>query len=134
MHRIGRETAINTTVRAVAWLGALLLSGNAIASSELPHGAKCRQEIRAVDDQADVDIQAIGRLITLLEEEVDDRAIASGGQLDRLRERLDAAKLQRTGLLDKQHDDLNMIRARCDRLREDAKRTAAPDNAALSER
>ena len=50
---------MNTTVRAAGLLAALLLSGSAIASSELPHGAKCRQEIRAVDDQADADIQAI---------------------------------------------------------------------------
>jgi hypothetical protein len=132
--RIGRQTGIHATVRAACWLAALALSGNAIAGSDLPQGAKCRQEIRAVDDQADVDIQAIDRLIILLEGEVGDRAMPSGGPLDRLRERLDAAKLQRTSLLDKQHDDLNVIRARCDRLRDDVHGAAAPVDAALSER
>jgi hypothetical protein len=124
---------MDATMQVIRLLAPLLL-GNAIASTELPPGAKCRQEIRAVDDQADGDVRDVNRLIALLEDEVGDSAIASGGQQDRLRARLDAAKLRRSSILDKQHADLNAIRARCDRLRDDARHAADPTDAAGSAR
>ncbi len=77
---------------------------------------KCRQDIRAVNDQADVDIRDNDRLIALLENEIGDRAIASGEQSmqDRLRARLADARTHRSDILDKQRDDLSALRDRCD--------------------
>jgi hypothetical protein len=107
-----------------ALLAAPFLFGTAMADTELPPGAKCRQEFRSVDDQADTDVRDVDRLIDLLEGEMGDSAIASGGQefQDHLRARLETAKARRSDILDKQHDDLNVIRARCDRLRDEQQR------------
>ena len=102
-------------------LAASLDLGAAVAPGDLPPGTQCREDIRAVDDQADIDMRDINKLIALLEDELGDRATASGEQ-DGLRARLVAAKTRRTDILDKQHDDLNVIRARCDRLLEDGRR------------
>jgi hypothetical protein len=111
-------------IALITLLATQLLVSTAVANGDPPSSAKCRQEIRAIDDQTDIDVRDINRLIALLEDEVNDRAIASGGQdlQDRLRARLGAAKLHRSSILDKQHNDLNAIRARCDRLRDEAKR------------
>ena len=100
-------------------VAAPLLFGAALASTELSPGATCREQIRSIDDQADTDVRDVNRLIALLENEVGDSAIASGGPdvLDRLHVKLDAAKTRRSEIIDKQHDDLNAIRARCDRSR-----------------
>jgi hypothetical protein len=103
----------------------------AVVHAELPPGARCRQDIRAIDDQADVDMRDANKLIALLEDELDDRAIASSGQgmQDRLRARLAAAKTRRTDIFDKQHDDLNVVRARCDRLSEQERASGSHDPA-----
>jgi hypothetical protein len=113
---------MHAMILVTIWLPAALWLGTGASANDLPPGTICRQEIRAIDDQADVDMRDVNRLIALLEDELGDRAIASGGQQDRLRARLDAAKLRRVAILDKQHDDLNTIRARCDRMRNDAER------------
>ena len=115
-------------------IGALVAAafqlGTAAADTELPLGAKCRQEIRSVDDQADADVRKVNELIVVLDGEIADSAIASSGQdlQNSLRARLEAAKTRRSDILDKQHSDLNVIRARCDRLRDEQQRsgTAAP--------
>ena len=61
-------------------------------------------------------------MIATLEGEIGKRAKSSGEEdvraHDQLRVRLEAAKLRRSSILDKQHDDLNAVRARCDRLRD----------------
>jgi len=116
---------MSVTLRATSALLFAVLSGVAVADTELPPGARCRQDIRLVDDQADTQIQELNRLIVLLENEVGDRAIAAGGLQDHLQQRLAAAKTRRSDLLDKQHDDLNVIRARCDRLRDEKQREGA---------
>ncbi|MET0230451.1 MAG: hypothetical protein ABW186_05910 [Rhodanobacteraceae bacterium] len=111
---------MHATILAMSTLLAALLDpGIAVHDGDHPPGTRCRQEFRAVDDQADVDMRDVNQLITLLEDEAGDDAIASGGQdsKDHLRARLAAAKTRRSDILDKQHDDLNVIRARCDRLR-----------------
>ena len=106
------------------WLLAPFLLGTAPGITPLPPGAKCRQEIRSVDDRADADVRDVNRLIALLEDEVGDTAIGSGGQdlQNGLRAKLDAAKKRRSEILDKQHEDLNAIRARCDRLQDERQR------------
>ena len=107
-----------------------LMVGNAAGGSELPVGTLCRQQFLAVDDQADADLRNLNRLIALLESEIADPALSPGapGFKDGLRDKLEAAKLRRSEVFDKQHDDLNSIRARCDRLR-DAKRRPDPADA-----
>jgi hypothetical protein len=124
-----------TELAMITLFVAPLLAGAPIANSEPSKSMRCRQEIRAIDDQADIDMRDIDQLIDRLQDEVGDRAIASSGQdvQDGLRARLDAAKLRRSGIFDKQHDDLNVVRARCDRL-PDKKRPAADlDDAAPSD-
>jgi hypothetical protein len=98
--------------------------------SDSPPGTKCRQEFRAVDDQTDVDMRDVNQLIALLEDEVADPATASGAEdtQDHLRARISAARTRRSDILDKQHDDLNEIRARCDRMRHEQRRESAPDD------
>jgi len=105
--------------RTLALFAALLLSSVATAGSEAPSGASCREEFAAVDDQADKDMQDINRLVSLLEAEIADPALSPSGPAfsDGLRVKLDAAKLRRSEIFDKQHHDLNAIRDRCDRLR-----------------
>ena len=119
-----------TELAMITLLVAPLMTGAPIANSEPSQSVSCRQEIRAIDDQADIDMRDIDQLIDRLEDEVGDRAIASSGQdvQDRLRARLDAAKLRRSGILDKQHDDLNVVRARCDRLPDKKVHAADPDD------
>jgi hypothetical protein len=116
-----------TVIAMITLLAAPLCAATALGNP--PSSATCRQEIRSIDDQTDSDVRDINRLIALLEDEAGDRAIASGGQdaQDRLRTRLEAAKLHRSSILDKQHDDLNAVRARCDRLRDEQRRAAEID-------
>ena len=118
-----------TSLAMITLFVAPLLAGAPVANSEPSQTARCRQEIRAIDDQADVDMRDIDQLIDRLEDEVGDHAIASSGQdvQDGLRARLDAAKLRRSGILDKQHDDLNVVRARCDRVPDTKRPVADPD-------
>jgi hypothetical protein len=94
---------------------ALTMLGTATARSELSVAAQCRQDFRDVDDQADLDMQEANRLIALLESEMADPALASSGQdfKDGLRDKIEAAKARRSRIFEKQHDDLNVIRARC---------------------
>ena len=108
-----------------ALFAAMSLLGTAVAHVEPPVGAKCRQEIRWVDDQTDKDVRDVDQLIALLKGEIGDDAVASGGQdlQNYLQARLEAAKLRRSGILDKQHSDLNAIRARCDRLKDEQQRS-----------
>jgi len=115
------------TLRVTSALVVAFLSTAAVADTAVPAGARCRQEIRSVDDQADADIRDVNQLIVLLENELGDRAIASGAQnlRDHVDARLTAAKSRRSDLIDKQHDDLNVIRARCDRLRDEKQREGA---------
>ena len=100
-------------------LAIAFLLGNTIAYAGFPLGMTCSQEFRSVDDQADIDIREVDQLIGLLESELGDTAIASGdaGLKNHLHARLEAARTRRADLLKKQHNDLNAIRARCDRLR-----------------
>ena len=110
----------------------LLLSGTAAAGSELS-SASCRLDFAAVDNQADKDIADINRLIALLESEIEDPALASSGQdfTAGLRAKITAAKLHRSQVFDKQHDDLNVIRDRCDRVWGDTQRSGASDGLKL---
>ena len=109
-----------------------LMLGTATASSDLPAGALCRRDFRAVDDQADVDVRDLNRRIELLESEITDPGLSGSEQSfkDGLRDKLEAAKVHRSEVLDKQHDDLNSIRARCDRMRDGKQR----ENAAKASR
>lgn len=115
-------------------LAAPLDPGIAAPQSELAPGTRCREEFRAVDDQADVDMRDINQLIALLEDEAGDHASASGGQetQDHLRAKLSAARTRRSDILDKQHVDLNAIRARCDRLRHEQRGESASADVAWS--
>lgn len=94
---------------------------------DLAAGALCRRDFRAVDDQADVDVRNLDRRIALLESEIADPALSGSAQAfkDALRDKLDAAKVDRSRVLDKQHDDLNAIRDRCDRTRDGKQDEAA---------
>jgi hypothetical protein len=114
-------------VALLALLAHPLLSVAATAAGDPAPKAGCWQEIRSVDDRADVDVREINRLIILLEDEIRSRSIASAGQESELRAKLEAAKLRRSGILDKQHDDLNAIRAWCDRSRDERQRAADAD-------
>lgn len=121
---------------ASALLAVPFQPGTAVANSDHASGKRCWQDIRAIDDQADTDVRDVDKLITLLEDEVGDRAIASGdpGLQERLHAKIAAAKTRRADILDKQHDDLNEIRARCDRLRDEQERAADPDGLSKSRR
>ena len=96
-------------------LGAFLLCSTATAGSERSFSERCRLEFAAVDDQADKDLRDINRLIELLESEIADPALSSSGRdfSAGLQAKLEAAKLRRTEVFDKQHTDLNAIRERC---------------------
>jgi len=101
-------------------LTALLLSSAATAAgSEPSFSERCRQEFAAVDDQADKDMRDINRLVDLLESEIADPALSSSGRdfSDGLHAKLEAAKLRRAQVFEKQHADLNAIRERCYRLK-----------------
>ena len=103
----------------------LLLGGTAIAGPEqLPVGARCRMEFAQADDAADKDMREVNRLIALLENEIADPGVVLNK--DSLREKLVAAKLRRTQVLAKQHDDFNAIRDRCNKLRQEERNTVAP--------
>lgn len=113
---------MSSTIRVVSvLLVASFLLGSAIAKTELPL-VKCGQDFRSIDDQADRDVRDVDQLIGLLMSELGDTAIASGDPSlqNRVRGRLEAAKMRRADILDKQHNDLNAIRARCDELRDAA--------------
>ena len=94
------------------------LTQSASASDEST-STRCRQEFSAIDDQADLEIRDLNRLIMLLESEVEDPGLAAsseGFRMD-LRNKLEATKQRRAEVFDKQHDDLNAIRAKCSRSR-----------------
>lgn len=94
--------------------GSLLLCSTGTAGSERSFNERCRLEFAAVDDQADKDLRDINRLIELLESEIADPALTSSGDFSAgLQAKLEAAKLRRTEVFDKQHTDLNAIRERC---------------------
>jgi|KBSMisStandDraft_5_1062788.scaffolds.fasta_scaffold557973_2 hypothetical protein len=105
--------------RTMMILTALFLSSAATARPEPSFSERCRQEFAAVDDQADKDLQDLNRLVELLESEIADPALSSSGRdfTDGLHAKLEAAKLRRTEVFDKQHADLNAIRDRCYRAR-----------------
>jgi hypothetical protein len=104
-----------TPRRARMLFAALLLSSTAMAAPERSFNERCRLEFAAVDDQADKDLRDINRLIELLESEIADPALSSSGRdfSANLQAKLEAAKLRRTEVFDKQHTDLNAIRERC---------------------
>ena len=108
---------MSSSIRGASVLLTALLLGSSVANAEQQSRASCSEAFRSVDDQADMDIRDADRLIALLEDEARDPAISSGDDAlqNRLRERLKEAVRQRESILDKQHDDLNAIRARCDR-------------------
>lgn len=126
---------MRASIRVIStfFVGAFLLS-TAAANTDLPLGAKCRQEIRAVDDQTDTDVRRVNELIVVLEGEIADSAIASSGPdlQNSIRARLEAAKTRRSDIIEKQHTDLNAIRARCDRLRDEQQRAGTADPSAPS--
>jgi hypothetical protein len=126
---------MHATLLAMSTLFAASIDpGIAAQDSDRPPGTNCREEFRAVDDQADVDMREINQLIALLADEAGDRAIVSGGAdaRDHLRDRLAAARTRRSDILDKQHLDLNAIRDRCGRLPHEPLREGEPDHAGWS--
>ena len=105
----------------VVWTASLLLiaySSVVLASSDgMTSSVQCAQRFRAIDDKADADVREARRLISLLQDEIDDPAVTSAAFRDHLRSRLSAAETSRKDILDKQHADLNRTRADCDLLR-----------------
>jgi hypothetical protein len=80
---------------SIVVLTSSLMLGTAAECHDLPTGALCRRDFRAVDDQADVDVRNIDRRIALLESEIADPALSGSAQAfkDALRDKLDAARL-----------------------------------------
>lgn len=112
-----------TDYRATFVCVALLLSSGA-AADELPLGAGCQRDFAAVDDQADEHMRQINRVIASLESEMEDPAMSpsAGDSKDLILSKIKDAKLRRSEVFAKQHDDLNAIRERCGRLRGEKKR------------
>jgi hypothetical protein len=76
----------------IASLMSPLLS-DANANVDAAPGPRCWQAIHSIDEQADIDVREIQRMIALLEEELGDQATASGGTAsqDQLRTRIETA-------------------------------------------
>lgn len=120
---------MSSTLYATACAACILLAASwpsaALAiEDDSPTSRNCIRDFRIIDDKADEDVRSVDERITRLRAEIDDPFVISGSAAfrDGLRVRLAAAEADRSGILSKQHIDLNATRARCDRLR-DAERS-----------
>jgi len=119
---------MNKTIRYALFLG---LMAPAVTFADIPassSSSNCAHRVRAIDDQADLDVRDANQQIARLRRLIASTA-ESGGDAARdtqIRTELAAAEARRADTLRDQHSDLNDVRRQCDVLR-DAERQADRD-------